>query len=308
MSEDTSASVQDQYTREPVTCNICGVDDAEIQCYAPEQIVKCRRCDLMYVNPRLDNESLKKIYSEEYFLVDLEKVGVDYPAYADYIGDEPVIMKSMLRRTRKVEKYARTKGLLLDVGCAAGFSLLAAEQRGWKAQGIEFSQFCVDYAKSRNLNVHHGSLDDFEAEDESFDAVTMWDYLEHSTDPVGNLRTCNKLLKPGGVIVLSIPNVDSWSYRLLKEKWIGFKNIEHFYFYSRKTIAKVAELAGFNMEDDFYHGKYVALSFCLSRAQYYTSFKPLLAIIAAMANNSLTKNISFYINPYDILNVVLRKL
>jgi SAM-dependent methyltransferase len=297
----------DGYSREEVTCVICGVQDADVLFNAPERIVKCRRCGLVYVSPRLDTESLAKVYSKDYFVSDADDPGVDYKAYANYISDEKVILRSMNRRMKKVEKYAPRKGRVLDVGCAAAFSLLAAQQRGWEAEGIEYSDFCVDYARSRGLSVHHGGLDSFQGSPESFEAITMWDYLEHSSNPLEELKTCNRLLKDRGVLVLSIPNVDSWSYSLLKEKWIGFKNIEHFYFYSRKTLSRIAEMAGLKLEHSFYQGKYLSLSFFLSRVQYYTDFKPLLGAVENVANCRLANNISFYLNPFDILNVVLRK-
>ncbi len=251
----------DDYSREEIPCVICGVQDAEFLFNAPEMIVKCRRCGLVYVSPRLDAESLAKVYSKDYFVSDADDPGVDYKAYANYISDEKVILRSMNRRMKKVEKYAPQKGRVLDVGCAAAFSLLAAQQRGWEAEGIEYSEFCVDYARSRGLNVHHGGMDSFQALPESFEAITMWDYLEHSSNPREELKTCNRLLKNRGVLVLSIPNVDSWSYALLKDKWIGFKNIEHFYFYSRKTLARIAEMAGFELEHSFYQGKYLSCLF-----------------------------------------------
>ena len=132
-----------------------------------------------------------------------------------------------------------------------------------------FRILCELCTGSRGLAVHQGSLHDYPGNKESIDAITMWDYLEHSSDPLGDLSICSSLLKQGGVILLSIPNVDSWSYRLLGKKWIGFKNIEHLYFFSRNTIEKLARAAGLTMENSFYHGKYVSLSFFLSRIQYY---------------------------------------
>jgi 2-polyprenyl-3-methyl-5-hydroxy-6-metoxy-1,4-benzoquinol methylase len=304
---DITPPAHDTYTREAVVCNICGISDEEILFHAPEQIVRCRRCGLLYNNPRLDTESLKQIYSKEYFVVDVNECGTDYKAYADYIADEPVIMRSMLRRMQKVEKYSGCKGRVLDVGCAAGFSLLAARQLGWEAQGIEFSDFCYNYALSRGLKVHHGMLADYPCKEEHFDAITMWDYLEHSPDPLADLKICSTLLKPGGVILLSVPNIDSWSFPVFKDRWIGFKNIEHFYYFSRGTLAKLAAMSGTRMEDSFYHGKYISLSFFLSRVQYYIQFKPLLRMIEKFANLNAAKNIAFYFNPFDILNVVLRK-
>ncbi|MBW1853151.1 MAG: class I SAM-dependent methyltransferase [Deltaproteobacteria bacterium] len=295
------------YTREEVTCNICKVNDEELLYYAPERIVRCKRCGLLYCNPRPDTESLEKIYSKDYFVIEEDRAGIDYKAYANYIEDEPVITRSMLKRMKKVERFAPQKGHLLDIGCATGFSLMAARERGWKAEGIECSKFCVDYARSRGLTVHQGSLNDYTGKEESMDAITMWDYLEHSPDPFRDLTICHSLLKPGGIILLSIPNVDSWSYFLLRKKWIGFKNIEHLYFFSRTTLEKLARQAGFTMEHCFYHGKYVSLSFFLSRIQYYMRFKILHMLVEKIAANEKTQHISFYFNPYDILNVVLRK-
>ena len=298
---------KDGYTREEVSCIICGVEDEDFLFYAPERIVKCRRCGLIYNNPRLDSKSLEKIYSKEYFVIESNDPGVNYKAYANYIEDEPIITRSMNARMNKVESFAKHKGHLLDIGCAAGFSLLAAQKRGWKAEGIECSEFCVHYARSRGLKVHQGTLQDYPGSRESVDVITMWDYLEHSPDPLRDLKIACSLLKKGGVVLLSIPNVDSWSFRLLKKKWIGFKNIEHLYFFSRGTLARLSQLAGLNMEACFYHGKYVSLSFFLSRVQYYARFTPLLTLIEKIANTEKIKKISFYFNPYDILNVVLRK-
>jgi len=308
MSGDNMAgAAADGYTREEVACNLCGSRDEDFLFLTPARIVRCRRCGLIYCNPRLDAGSLQKIYSKDYFVMDEDRSGIDYKAYANYVDDEPVITRSMLKRMKKVERFSQSRGRVLDVGCATGFSLIAAGQRGWQAEGIECSEFCVQYARSRGLTVHRGSLRDYPGHEGSLDAITMWDYLEHSPDPLGDLQTCRSLLKKGGVILLSIPNVDSWSYRLLGKKWIGFKNIEHLYFFSRNTMEKLARSAGLAMEGCFYHGKYVSLSFFLSRIQYYVRTNTLHKIVEAIAAHERTRRISFYFNPYDILNVVLRK-
>ncbi len=301
-----SAAV-DAYTREEVPCNLCKVSDEEFLFFSPERIVRCRRCGLIYCNPRLDAQSLAQIYSKDYFVLDEQNTGIDYKAYADYVNEEPVITRSMLRRMKKVEQFLGSGGRVLDTGCATGFSLIAARERGWEAEGIECSEFCVEYARSRGLKIHQGSLRDYPGKEGSMDAITMWDYLEHSPDPLGDLQICQSLLRRGGIILLSIPNVDSWSYRLLGKKWIGFKNIEHLYFFSRNTLGKLARSAGLSMEHCFYHGKYVSLSFFLSRIQYYVRTRTLHRMVEKIAASERSQRISFYFNPYDILNVVLRK-
>jgi len=302
-----ASTAADTHSREEVTCNLCGSRDEDFLFHAPERIVRCRRCGLIYCNPRLDARSLREIYSRDYFVLEDQTRGIDYKAYANYVKEEPVITRSMVRRMKKVERFCRTRGRVLDVGCATGFSLIAAGQRGWEAEGIECSEFCVQYARSRGLTVHHGSLRDYPGKEGSLDAITMWDYLEHSPDPLGDLRAIRSLLKPGGITLLSIPNVDSWSYRLLGKKWIGFKNIEHLYFFSRKTMEKLARRADLSMERCFYHGKYVSLAFFLSRIQYYVRTRTLHRLVEKIAAHEKSQRISFYFNPYDILNVVLRK-
>ena len=119
---------ENPFIREEVSCVICGVKDEEFLFDTPERLVRCRRCGLIYNNPRLDAESLKKIYAKEYFVIDTDKPGIHYKAYANYIEEEPLIIRSMHRRLKKVEGLGKDKGRLLDVGCAAGFSLIAARQ------------------------------------------------------------------------------------------------------------------------------------------------------------------------------------
>ena len=218
---DATLQFNDAYTREDVPCIICGIKDEAFQFNTPERLVKCRRCGLYYNNPRLDLESRKKIYAEDYFVGGSEAAGLDYKAYENYIADKPLVIKTVHRRMQKIEAALGSKGRLLDVGCAAGFSLIAAEQRGWQAEGLEFSGFCVDYAQGLGLNVQQGTLKNYQRSAETFDAITMWDYLEHSPEPLDDLKICERLLRPGGVIFLSIPNIDSWSFKLSKENGSG---------------------------------------------------------------------------------------
>ena len=73
--------MQNTYSRVEVPCIICGVKDEDFLFYTPERIVQCRRCGLMYNNPRLDFESLQKVYSKDYFVVEDDNPGIDYKAY-----------------------------------------------------------------------------------------------------------------------------------------------------------------------------------------------------------------------------------
>jgi 2-polyprenyl-3-methyl-5-hydroxy-6-metoxy-1,4-benzoquinol methylase len=100
-------------------------------------------------------------------------------------------------------------GRILDVGSALGTFLKIAESSGWKPQGVEISSFAADFARTkRNLSIFTGDLESFQSPDESFDVVTFWDSIEHVTQPLENLRTAARLVRKGGLILLTTDNFD----------------------------------------------------------------------------------------------------
>jgi 2-polyprenyl-3-methyl-5-hydroxy-6-metoxy-1,4-benzoquinol methylase len=102
-----------------------------------------------------------------------------------------------------------TPGRILDVGSALGTFLKLAEARGWTAQGVEISRFAARFAReSHQLTVFNGDLEDFQSPDEAFDAITFWDSLEHVTHPRENLTKATRLLRKGGVVLLTTDNFD----------------------------------------------------------------------------------------------------
>jgi len=126
--------------------------------------------------------------------------------------------RAYLRDIESVVKPDR----LLDIGCATGNSLLTAKKRGWQVIGIEQQKDRVERAEERGLRVLCGTLHDLwghpELQPGSFNAVTLWETFEHVPDPEKTLRLIFQLLKPGGVLAVTVDSYDSMDYRLLKEK------------------------------------------------------------------------------------------
>ena len=101
------------------------------------------------------------------------------------------------------------KGRLLDVGSALGTFLKIAESRGFAPEGVEISKFASDFSREkRGLTVFNGDLEQYAGKDGSFDTVTFWDSIEHVTHPLQNLKTARRLLRPGGVLLLTTDNFD----------------------------------------------------------------------------------------------------
>ena len=100
-------------------------------------------------------------------------------------------------------------GRILDVGSALGTFLKIAETRGFAPEGVEISQFASDFAREkRGLQVFTGDLEQFSEKDGAFDVITFWDSIEHVTHPLENLSKAARLLRPGGLVLMTTDNFD----------------------------------------------------------------------------------------------------
>jgi SAM-dependent methyltransferase len=135
---------------------------------------------------------------------------------------------------------------LLDVGCASGLFLDAARRYGdWDVEGLEPSASASEYARHElGLCVHVGGFGEVPLEPGSYDVVTMWDVLEHLHDPVRALGLVAQLLKPGGILVVRVPHVESWQARIFGRCWAGLDSPRHLYAFPRRLLADMLQEAG----------------------------------------------------------------
>jgi len=98
---------------------------------------------------------------------------------------------------------------ILDIGSALGTFLKIAHDRGWEVKGVELSEFGVQHTRTRyGFEVHHGDVTTSNFPAQSFDAITMWDVIEHVEEPVANLEKVIELLKPNGLLLLTSDSYD----------------------------------------------------------------------------------------------------
>ena len=130
----------------------------------------------------------------------------------------------------------RTPGTLLDIGTAAGGFLAAATARGWKAEGCEPNRWLAEWgARHYGVRIRPGGVFDQDYEPASFDVVTLWDVIEHTTNPRAVLEHCRSLLKPGGVLVVNYPDIGSWIARALGRRWLFLTSV-HLHYFDRRTM------------------------------------------------------------------------
>lgn len=138
-------------------------------------------------------------------------------------------------------------GKALEIGCGDGW-MLDALRRGWRVVGIERSVPAARVASAdRGLPVFVGGLEAIRAS-ACFDLIVMFHVLEHLFDPVGTLRACAALLRPGGHIVLALPNSSSWQSRLTGSDWMHLDVPRHLWHFSPGALRTALERAGLRTE------------------------------------------------------------
>ncbi|MBI2766604.1 MAG: class I SAM-dependent methyltransferase [Chloroflexi bacterium] len=266
-------------------------------------LCRCATCGLVQARTFPDADALRKVYREEYFKsADSASTGYD-----DYERDRYCILKTAARRLDTIERFSPTRGHLLDVGCALGFFLEEAKSRGWQVDGVDISEHAVKFANERlGIPARVGMLEEAGYEPGSFDVVTMWDVIEHVPAPVSVLSLARTLLKPGGLLVLSTPDVGSTVAKLTGARWMGFKLAEeHLYYFSRKTVTLALEKGGYQPLEVTSIGKDVALDFLARRLRMYVP--PLAAVLGKGVEVMGLDRAAVYVNPRDILCAVARR-
>ena len=149
------------------------------------------------------------------------------------------------KRHLKIVQRSVAGGRLLDVGCASGGFLSCAADAGWSVVGVEPAEVLCAKAKEElrgRGEVLCLTLQQAHLPASSFDALTMWDVLEHVPDPLGFLKNCASLLKPGGYLFANVPDLDSLQARLLRERW-PLLLAEHLNYFNRRSLKLCGELA-----------------------------------------------------------------
>jgi 2-polyprenyl-3-methyl-5-hydroxy-6-metoxy-1,4-benzoquinol methylase len=207
--------------------------------------VKCKNCGLVYMNP-------------------IERVDRTNGYYSRATNNHaPTIRESYLRTAQAQVRLVqeRAKGTnLLDIGCAQGFFLFCASRAGYTVRGVELSQDAADYARTEfGLDIEVKPFEAIEFPDNAFDVVTLWQTLEHLTLPLQTLLEVRRILKPGGLVVVSTPDIDALPSRVLGKRWWDIKRL-HINQFSTRTLGDILQNAGFRDVSAASYRGFVSLS------------------------------------------------
>ena len=239
--EEVAAALPD---REPVSCPLCRRPPVSFAVdFQGFSLARCPACGLQCHSPR---PVLEQMATAVY--------GADYHR-ADEATADARHQRHYARQLQGLERGLDSgRRRLLDVGCGAGAFLRFARDRAWEVDGTDV--VVTDWARASDVRVWEGELPAIPFGDARFDVVRFNHVLEHTRDPLVELRRARELVTPGGLLLVGVPNLaglsprlKSWQSRLgLKTKrWRHYAALHHLWFFTPATLRRLAEAAGFEV-------------------------------------------------------------
>ena len=227
-------------------CPWCGSENAQIHLelkdlfltQEPFKILECKECGLLFTTPRPNKDEIGRYYkSEEYYSHQENKEGFIPKVYEK--------VKSVnLKNKYGIATEGKGKGKALDIGCGVGDFLHTMEQHGWDCTGVEPSEDAKVIAKKRIKGQLLSSEEQENLPDSSFDIITMWHVLEHVDDIRWQIQQLHRLCKPGGRIIIALPNYKSYDGQYYKAEWAAYDVPRHLNHFNKETLIKILEESG----------------------------------------------------------------
>lgn len=242
------------YNESETCCIGCGSDKHEIVNVSNQSIsednkelinpirrwVRCDKCGLIYGNPLPSEDSLNRYYS----LISKEKFGGIY----GNIDDNFEFLVSMAnKRLEKIETCIGGSGSILDIGTGIGVFTGIAADRGWNAEGLEFTPEDCEYAREKfGIVLKQENFYDF-TDERKYDVVTLFEVIEHLHHPLKDLKQINNLIKDGGILVVATPIQDTLYGKKMKENNVFWNVVTHLSYFTRDVMIKYLEDSGFEI-------------------------------------------------------------
>lgn len=235
-----------------IACDVCGSLSVRELYTAKDRlrnadlefrIAECGGCGVLRTLPEMSDAELARYYPDEY-----------------WGGSEPTqkwIESSQSEKTSFLARCGLASGSILDVGCGAGFFLRALDARNWERFGVETGEAAARTAQRAvgSGHVFAGTLAQSAWAGSKFDVVTFWSALEHTNEPRANLREAKRIIKPGGSLIVQVPNAASYQARLFGGKWFALDAPRHRYHFTLSLLDRLLSEIGFEVYRVTYFSK-----------------------------------------------------
>ena len=259
---------------ENIDCDCCGGSNREPIYKVPEEhtgngsqyiwnLVRCKDCGLVYLNPRPNENIIGEFYPEHYYAHEefdstlsrrnwLRLQGLKGKlGYRDRSNITKRILGSILSplicwNIDVVVPYVEN-GKLLDIGCGNGERFCWMQEFGWDIYGVEPDKNACLWAAKRGIKVSNTDLVGAAHPEGFFDVIILNHVLEHLHHPQRTLRECNRILKRDGLLIVDVPNFGGYDSRFFWEAWNALMLPQHLYHFTEETLTNILNKSGFSV-------------------------------------------------------------
>lgn len=236
-------------------------------------LYRCFSCASAYLDPRPTEDSIGQAYKSYY--THIPPARGEYPTLSSkkrllrrlangycnhhygkrnephsWLGNSVIcllpIQRNILDIRHRFLPKPKKGDKVLDVGFGNGAFLNDSKAVGWEVTGVDPDKTAVANVKKRGMDVCQGGIEVFEGRSEIFEAITISHVIEHVHDPEMVLKNAYRLLKPGGVLFIETPNIESYGYRLFRHNWLPLDSPRHLIIFSKNSIRDLLHKVGFN--------------------------------------------------------------
>lgn len=305
-------------TRDLDHCFVCGGGHL-VTLYrpvrAPGFVVRCPECGFVFVASVDDSRSI----IDEQSTAEIEEHLRDSRDLDELAGcwevrelDGKLVEESALGANARdallrIGRYTSPPGRLLDFGCGWGFFLGAAGEQGWEMYGLEPLPGHALYTRGKvGANVITDILRDGTFPENYFDVITAFQVFEHLPDPAGDLARLSQALRPGGIMLVEVPNIDTWSVRLLGKRHRHYVP-DHLNFFSAETLGRLFVAVGLEVIEAYYPTRQMSVGYLTTAwGGRMLPQRVVMSLTSALATSRLwSKNLR--LNLGDIVAVIGRK-
>lgn len=215
------------------------------------RIYKCSSCKLVFIKPMLSESELNELYPQDYY------------AYQDFQEKSSALQwinRRFILKTGTRDPRFGKPGKMLDVGCGSGKFLYNKREKGWETYGVEVNKKAAEFGRNNaGLNIFGGNLLEAGFESETFDYVRSNHSFEHITNPSEVLNEMYRILKPGGKLMIGVPNINGLCARVFGKYWWYLGAPVHPYNYSDKTLPELLVKHRFKVEKVVYNSDFNGL-------------------------------------------------
>jgi cyclopropane fatty-acyl-phospholipid synthase-like methyltransferase len=249
---------------------------------------------MVFCGLKITDEEQNRLYQREYFF------GLNY---VDYIKERAALRLNFKRYLEHILRYTVSpkNSRLFEIGAAYGFFLEAARDEFCTIDGIDI---CADgclYAQDKlGVKIRCGDFLETSIEKGRYDIFCMWDTIEHLTQPHLYIKKISETIKKEGIVAITTGDIDSLNARMAGKRWRLICPPAHLFYFSIKTISALLNRYGFEVLEVAHTGNYRTLGGMLLRRQN--------SIVHKMLKRTGIDGVPIYINMFDIMQVIARKV